>query len=62
MFIGVPSNSDECLLSESSYNNKKCFVATLYRWPSQSREEFEKIKDLNKSNIQSKRRNLHSNR
>ena len=40
-FLDVPSNLDECLLCELSYNNKKCFIATLYRSPSQSREEFE---------------------
>ena len=34
---------DECLLCELSYKNKKCFIATLYRSPSQSREEFEKF-------------------
>ena len=40
-FLDVPSNLDECLLCELSYNNKKCFIATLYRSPSQSREGFE---------------------
>ena len=42
-FLGVPSNLDECLLCELSYKNKKYFIATLYRSPSQSREEFEKF-------------------
>ena len=42
-FLDVPSNLDECLLCELSYKNKKCFIATLYRSPSQSREEFEKF-------------------
>ena len=41
--LDVPSNLDECLLCELSYKNKKCFIATLYRSPSQSREEFEKF-------------------
>ena len=41
--LDVPSNSDECFLCEVSYKNKKCFIATLYRSPSQSREEFEKL-------------------
>ena len=44
-FLDVPSNQDECLLCELSYKNKKCFIATLYRSPSQSREEFEKFLD-----------------
>ena len=39
-FLDVPSNLNECLLCELSYSNKKCFIATLYRLPSQSREEF----------------------
>ena len=39
-FLDAPSNLNECLLS---YKNKKCFIATLYRSPSQSREEFEKF-------------------
>ena len=42
-FSDVPSNLDECLLCELSYKNKKCFIATLYRSPSQSREVFEKF-------------------
>ena len=42
-FLDVPSNLNECLLCELSYKNKKCFIATLYRSPSQSREEFEKF-------------------
>ena len=42
-FLDVPSNLDECLLCELSYKNKKCFIATLYHSPSQSREEFEKF-------------------
>ena len=42
-FLDVPSNLDECLLCELSYKNKKCFIATLYRSPSQSREVFEKF-------------------
>ena len=42
-FLDVPSNLDECLLCELSYKNKKCVIATLYRSPSQSREEFEKF-------------------
>ena len=42
-FLDVPNNLDECLLCELSYKNKKCFIATLYRSPSQSREEFEKF-------------------
>ena len=42
-FLDVPSNLDECLLCELSYKNKKCFIATLYRSPSQSRERFEKF-------------------
>ena len=42
-FLDVPSNLDECLLCELSYNNKKCVIATLYSSPSQSREEFEKF-------------------
>ena len=42
-FLDVPSNLDECLLCELSCKNKKCFIATLYRSPSQSREEFEKF-------------------
>ena len=41
-FLDVPSNLDECLLFELSYKNKKCFIATLYRSPSQSRDKFEK--------------------
>ena len=40
-FLDVPSNLDECLLCELSYKNKKCFIATFYHSPSQSREEFE---------------------
>ena len=44
-FLDVPSNLNECLLCELSYKNKKCFIATLYRSPSQSREEFEKFLD-----------------
>ena len=40
-FLDVPSNLDECLLCELSCKNKKCFIATLYRSPSQSREELE---------------------
>ena len=43
LFLDVPSNLDECLLCELSYKNKKCFIATLYRSPSQSREDFEKF-------------------
>ena len=42
-FLDVPSNLDECLLCELSYKNLKCFIATLYRSPSQSRKEFEKF-------------------
>ena len=42
-FLDVPSNLDECLLCELSYKNKKCFIATLYSSPSQSRKEFEKV-------------------
>ena len=42
-FLDVPSNLGECLLCELSCKNKKCFIATLYRSPSQSREEFEKF-------------------
>ena len=42
-FLDFPSNLDECLLCELSYKNKKCFIATLYCSPSQSREEFEKF-------------------
>ena len=42
-FLDVPSNLDECLLFELSYRKKKCFIATLYRSPSQAREEFEKF-------------------
>ena len=42
-FLDVPSNLDECLLCELSYKNERCFIATLYRSPSQSREEFEKF-------------------
>ena len=42
-FLDVPSNLDECLLCELSYTNKKYFIATLYRSPSQSREKFEKF-------------------
>ena len=42
-FLDVPSNLDECLLCELSYKNKKCFIATSYRSPSQLREEFEKF-------------------
>ena len=41
-FLDVPSNLNECLLCELSYKNKKCFIATLYRSPSQSRDKFEK--------------------
>ena len=41
-FLDVPSNLDECLLFELSYKNKKCFIATLYHSPSQSRDKFEK--------------------
>ena len=41
--MDVPSNLNECLLCELSYKNNKCFIATLYRSPSQSREEFEKF-------------------
>ena len=41
--VDVPSNLDKCLLCELSYKNKKCVIATLYRSPSQSREEFEKF-------------------
>ena len=44
-FLDVPSNQDECLLCELSYKNKKYFIATLYRSPSQSREEFENFLD-----------------
>ena len=42
-FLDVPSNLNECLLCELSYKNKKCFIATLYRSPSQSREQLEKL-------------------
>ena len=42
-FLVVPSNLDEWLLCELSYKNKRCFIATLYHSPSQSREEFEKF-------------------
>ena len=42
-FLDVPSNLDDCLLCELSYKNKKCFIATLYCSPSQSRKEFEKF-------------------
>ena len=35
-FLHVPSNLDECLLC-------KCFIATLYRSPTQSRKQFEKV-------------------
>ena len=42
-FLDVPSNLDECLLCELSYKNKKCFITTLYRSFSQSKEEFEKF-------------------
>ena len=42
-FLDVPSNSNERLLCELSYKNKKGFIATLYRSPSQLREEFEKF-------------------
>ena len=42
-FLYVPSNLNECLLCELSYRNNNCFIATLYRSPSQSREEFEKF-------------------
>ena len=42
-FLDVPGNLDECLLCELSFKKKKCFIATLYRSPSQSREEFEKF-------------------
>ena len=42
-FLDVPSNLNECLLCELSYKNKKCFIATLYRSPAQSRKEFEKF-------------------
>ena len=37
-FLHIPSNLDECLLCELSYRNKKCFIAILYRSPSQSRK------------------------
>ena len=42
-FLDVPSQLDKCLLCELSYKNKKCFMAALYRSPSQSREEFGKF-------------------
>ena len=42
-FLNVPSNLDKCLLCELSYKNKKCFIATLYSSPSQSRKDFEKV-------------------
>ena len=42
-FLDVASNLDEYFLSELSYKNKECFIATLYRSPSQLREEFEKF-------------------
>ena len=42
-FLDVPSDLDECLLCELSYKDLKCFIATLYRSPSQSRKDFEKI-------------------
>ena len=42
-FLDVPSNLDECLLSELRYKKKRDFIATSYRSPSQSREEFEKF-------------------
>ena len=42
-FLDVPGNLDECLLYELSYKSKKSFIATLYRSPSHSREEFEKL-------------------
>ena len=38
-FLDVPSNLAKCLLCELSYKNKKCFIATLYHSPSQSREK-----------------------
>ena len=43
MFLEAPGNLDECLLYELSYKKKKCFIATLYSSPSQSREEFKKF-------------------
>ena len=54
-FLDISSNLDESLLCELSYGNKKCFIATLYRSPSQSLEEFEFFF----SNFQPK--NLHNN-
>ena len=36
----LPSNLDEWLLCELNYKNKTCFIATLHRSSSQSREEF----------------------
>ena len=42
-FLDIASNLDECLLCELSYRNKKCFIATLSRSPSQSREKFGKF-------------------
>ena len=43
LFLDLPSNLDECLLYELSYKSKKSFIATLYRSPIQSREEFDKL-------------------
>ena len=60
-YLDVPSNLEESLLCELHYKNNKCFIATLYRSPSQTRKEFENFLSnfevLNKNNIQSKRRN-----
>ena len=36
----LPSNLDEWLLCELNYKNKTCFIATLHRSSSQSREKF----------------------
>ena len=33
----------ECIVSEIKVNNKKCFIITLYRSPSQSIDEFENL-------------------
>ena len=42
-FLDVPSNLEEFFLCELSCKNNKCFIATLYRSPSQSIERFEKF-------------------
>ena len=39
-FLNI-SNLSECLICEIIYGNKKCYIVSLYRSPSQNNEEFE---------------------